>query len=380
MSTRGWRDGYKAPRGRIDARPQNDPAVQAGLRNIHRDTKGNVIGATTPEGRKIGVSGGNRLEAGTGWRGSVTPRLDAGPQTPGLDSQSPPTAAAPSNVKQRQALFADMQKAGAGGLTSEMSQRAQKLGIDQAGWRRGVAKLTSAPASVAASAASAAAPVPMPSLASSTSDKYGPGSSQPRINMNYIPERDGPSMPGLTSAKPVPALPTVPAPAMAITRTPYPAAPATPPPSPIVAQATALRDAGRMLAARQPIPQAGPPASAKNAPSFAVPPVVNPQPVATATPPIPRPAVAAPVAPVTTPAPTVAPVTPAWRKSSNPSFTTAESRYQAREKENAAAQLKRRSAYNKVWNSQPDMPVVDRNSVINKVQKSVRTFLGGNSY
>jgi len=49
-------------RSRIDARSQNDPAVAAGMRGIHRGTDGQVIGGYTAEGQPIGTKKSN-------WRG-----------------------------------------------------------------------------------------------------------------------------------------------------------------------------------------------------------------------------------------------------------------------------------------------------------------------
>lgn len=202
MASRTWKGKeYRPPLGRIDARPQNDTATQAGLMAVHKNIQGNVIGAITPEGQKLGTAkqASTGSGSGSGWRGgSATPMLDAGPQTPGLDSnpRRPVTYtsmaalnkkdmdAAQSvsangdfgigaqkkaqNLDGRQALFSDMQKAGSGGLTPEMSQRAQGLGVDQAGWRRGVAKLPAAPAMIASPGAPLApapsapsAPAPM---------------------------------------------------------------------------------------------------------------------------------------------------------------------------------------------------------------------------
>lgn len=51
-------------RQRIDARPQNSAATQAGMRGVHRDTKGNVIGGYTAEGQGLGTKSGN-------WRSSM---------------------------------------------------------------------------------------------------------------------------------------------------------------------------------------------------------------------------------------------------------------------------------------------------------------------
>jgi hypothetical protein len=58
---------------RIDARPQNDPATQAGLRNVHRDTRGNVIGGVTAEGQGIGTKA-------RGWQTPPSPNLQLPPE------------------------------------------------------------------------------------------------------------------------------------------------------------------------------------------------------------------------------------------------------------------------------------------------------------
>jgi len=103
---------------------------------------------------------------------SPTPRLDAGVQTPGIDAMKqsigyragesyqdlavrkqnesavsgafgtgPQQDAQAERIKKRQALFADMQKAGPEGLNADMRLKAKDLGVDDAGWQRGVAKL-----------------------------------------------------------------------------------------------------------------------------------------------------------------------------------------------------------------------------------------------
>jgi len=76
-------DGWNGRRRRIDGRNQADPAVAAGMRGIHRDTRGNVIGGYTAEGQGIGTKGGN-------WRGGegMPPEAPVAPVT---------TTAAPVN-------------------------------------------------------------------------------------------------------------------------------------------------------------------------------------------------------------------------------------------------------------------------------------------
>ena len=53
---RGMYDNsYNRNRTRIDTRNQSDPAVQAGMRKIHRGMDGRVIGGVTAEGQGIGT-------------------------------------------------------------------------------------------------------------------------------------------------------------------------------------------------------------------------------------------------------------------------------------------------------------------------------------
>lgn len=183
---RDWRGDYQGSgMGRIDTRPQSDPAVQAGLRNIHRDTAGNVIGAKTPEGVSIGVNA-SKSRLGT----SATPRLDAGVQTPRLDSnpstpiryksaaarQAEDAAGAQKvalnggfgqgaqakaqNLEGRKSLFSRMQQAGAGGITPAMQKEAASLGVSGAGWRSALEKLPAAPAVFAGPNAAPSAAIP----------------------------------------------------------------------------------------------------------------------------------------------------------------------------------------------------------------------------
>lgn len=75
-----------SPRKRIDARPINSEATQAGVRGAHRDTSGKLIGGYMPQpDGSMKAFGSKDRTAG----GSITPRLDAGPQTPRLDARRP---------------------------------------------------------------------------------------------------------------------------------------------------------------------------------------------------------------------------------------------------------------------------------------------------
>jgi hypothetical protein len=141
MGMSRFRSSVPAVRGRIDTRPQSDPAVAAGMRNIHRDTDGAVLSGTTAEGQRINAGG--RTLLGSPIRPS---RLDGGVKTPMLDAMPKP---APTNLAGRQSLFRDMQTVGRGGVTPEMRARAAALGVDSAGFQRGMNKLADAPASIA---------------------------------------------------------------------------------------------------------------------------------------------------------------------------------------------------------------------------------------
>lgn len=179
-------NSYNRNRTRIDTRPQSDPAVASGMRNIHRDTDGSVISATTPEGQRVNSGGGQSL-LGSRFRPS---RLDAGPQTPRLDAMGTDPSVGMSrtdrrahfakvsqdgaiagkfgagaqrkavNLDGRQSLFRDMAKVGAGGVTPQMRERAKSLGVDDKQWNNGMSKLQAAPAAIAAPNASAAGAIP----------------------------------------------------------------------------------------------------------------------------------------------------------------------------------------------------------------------------
>ncbi|MCW1885530.1 hypothetical protein OKA04_12390 [Luteolibacter flavescens] len=80
-----YSDGWNGRgRRRIDARPQNSAATAAGMRGVHRDTRGNVIGGYTAEGEGIGTKGGN-------WRKP----MDLAGMPPAAEQSQPVTTAAP---------------------------------------------------------------------------------------------------------------------------------------------------------------------------------------------------------------------------------------------------------------------------------------------
>lgn len=66
MSRMNW---DSPDRRRIDTRDQNRWEVQAGMRGVHRDTRGNVIGGTLPDGRKVGTKANGGRMAGHQFKG-----------------------------------------------------------------------------------------------------------------------------------------------------------------------------------------------------------------------------------------------------------------------------------------------------------------------
>jgi hypothetical protein len=168
---------------RIDARPQNDPATQAGMRNVHRDMRRNVIAATTPEGQRIRsdgrawqtpLSGMDRkigLQPGVSQLGApATPGLDrlaamqsTGPRMSFADQEkaarkksaaSGAFGAKPQNLAGRQQLFVDMQAAGSGAQQSpDLAKRAASLGVSKSAYNRAWSKIPQAPAMLARPAA-----------------------------------------------------------------------------------------------------------------------------------------------------------------------------------------------------------------------------------
>lgn len=172
MSRFRYDNSYNRNRTRIDTRPQGDEAVAAGMRNIHRDSRGNVIGGVTAEGQGIGTKSRFRRGLQTGNGDS---QLDAGPQTPGLDrlAAMQPTTPRPSfaeqetaarersaasgafgstaqNLAGRRALFKDMKAAGGGALTPDMEKRAAGLGVKPSRFRTVAGSLNPVPAAIAA--------------------------------------------------------------------------------------------------------------------------------------------------------------------------------------------------------------------------------------
>src|SRR5688572_1134413 len=86
--TNPYRDDWRGRgRKRIDGRNQNDPATQAGMRGIHRDTRGNVIGGYTAEGQGIGTKRGN-------WRSSPVPAAPMGAAPSPVTTVATPAAPA----------------------------------------------------------------------------------------------------------------------------------------------------------------------------------------------------------------------------------------------------------------------------------------------
>ena len=153
----------------MDMRDQTDPATMAGVRNTHRDMRGNVIGGKNLYGQNFGTKANNGGVQGSTVDGSrlgnpSTPGLNkwrAMNPNPGVTDTAPgyairkmkdQTAAAPDGsqlLKDRQALHADMKTAGAGGLSPDMEARAKKLGVTGSSFRRVAGTLPKAAAAVA---------------------------------------------------------------------------------------------------------------------------------------------------------------------------------------------------------------------------------------
>jgi hypothetical protein len=81
---------------RIDARVQNDPATQAGVRGAHRDMRGNVIGGYTRDGQAFGTKlQQNQIGGGSGLDQQAAPVLPAVTPMSTAGQMPPPAAAMP---------------------------------------------------------------------------------------------------------------------------------------------------------------------------------------------------------------------------------------------------------------------------------------------
>lgn len=128
------------PMGRIDTRPQNDPAVAAGMRSIHSGMDGKAIGGYTAEGQAVGTKAASTFRRDPSkWMIDSYDREGTAVKANRMAEQKQ------RNLSGRKSLFRDMQMAGSGGLTPEMRQRASQLGVDEQGYQRGVAKLNPEP-------------------------------------------------------------------------------------------------------------------------------------------------------------------------------------------------------------------------------------------
>ncbi len=135
---------------RIDARPENSEATQAGMRNVHRDMRGNVIGGVTAEGQALGTKARSWQTPPSG----IDRRIGLGssqgsagnPATPGLDRLATMQSSAINRRKRawngnqtmpatgnvlnsRINLHKKMKAAGPGGITEDMRKQAKSLGI-----------------------------------------------------------------------------------------------------------------------------------------------------------------------------------------------------------------------------------------------------------
>jgi hypothetical protein len=110
---------------RIDLRPQNSAATQAGMRGVHRGMSGNVIGGYTAEGQALGT----KATQGGGLMGSGGTGLRQRPESPQMGQWGGTPAATGNQLNARQNLFKSMETAGAKGLTPEMRASARRLGV-----------------------------------------------------------------------------------------------------------------------------------------------------------------------------------------------------------------------------------------------------------
>lgn len=186
------------------------------MRNLRRDTSGNVIGGMKPVDTRSGsvmMPFGTAKQAGPAL--SATPRLDAGVQTPRMDSNlsGPVRYTTPEarmaemraasqkstlsgafglgaqrkaeNLQGRQSLFSRMQAAGAGGISPAMKQEAAKLGVTPGGWRNALGKLSASKGSLA----EAAKPMPMAGAGGNPYQVAAPVKPQPTAAPKKAPWR-----------------------------------------------------------------------------------------------------------------------------------------------------------------------------------------------
>jgi hypothetical protein len=106
---------------RIDGRPQNSAATQAGMRGVHRDMRGNVIGGYTAEGQAMGSR-----DRGQSWQ---------------QRANGTTTAATGSLLQARQNLYKEMGTAGSGNLTPAMRTKAQSLGVSDSAFNAAAGRL-----------------------------------------------------------------------------------------------------------------------------------------------------------------------------------------------------------------------------------------------
>ncbi|GAA5117001.1 hypothetical protein JIN84_18070 [Luteolibacter yonseiensis] len=431
---RRYRDDWNPnARTRIDARPPS-PEKAAGMTRIHYATDGTVIGAID----RYGMPLGSRVRQGPKDGSAI-----GNPSTPGLDRQTSMNSRAPDeNLSARQALHAEMVRAGRSGITPEMQERANQLGVSGPAWNRVAGAIPEIPDSITGTTA-VPAPPPRPESPARRLGQLPSGATQ----VGMAPFKPGMAEGGLTPqiATNTPgAVPAAASGAQRINRltgrpfgytpgdtsTAAPQVASKPPQSDMAKTAQASADllvAHRKIeadsakrsafrAAVQPPKMGISPSplnihgfrSAAGLPiyrvkDFALPAVSNPQPVGG-----PQPGPAAPpkaATPSLTPGSTFRQLTtppavmgppasakpqpakpqPAYRTppalpAGGPAFTAPNTRSVAREQEIEAQRGAKRKAYNAAWNQTPNLPVADPNSVLNKSYKSLRTFFSGHSY
>lgn len=195
----------------------------------------------------------NRLEGGLANQRRSQLRRDAGITD----------AATGDQLSMRQRLFRDMQSAGSSGLTSEMRDRAEKLGVTQAGWEQAVGKIGQAPAIKQATTISQPTPSPI-------NPAYAPPGLQWDNDSNSVP--DSIQRPAESRINGMPAGQAIRESRQRIIDRDGGIDPITgkPADTSLVKQTESLRDVNRILESRNRPPVPAPPAPATPAPSMTI--------------------------------------------------------------------------------------------------------------
>lgn len=194
---RGYRDDDNNDTQRVDGRPRNSWATQAGLRGVHRNGRGEVIGAYTEDGKGWGNKADRGSTNGTGgWQGRMTGRESAAPATASGNGTTTPAAAPAGNgtapatgnvLNARQNLFKQMTAAGSAALTPAMRAKAQSLGVTDQAFNEAAGRLKANEAITPPRPAAAPAATPSPPA---TPPAAGSTPPAPVSKINGIPAAD----------------------------------------------------------------------------------------------------------------------------------------------------------------------------------------------